>query len=352
MRRRRRRAIGSAGVSMGQAVPYRQSEGELPTREPLPATPLGFELIARQADEEFLGSALRQQPEVPFCHYTTAGGFAGILGSETIWATDYRKLSDPDELTRGEAVIQGELNAMANEHTDATPAGWLARRVQIIRHERRLIDIPGIQIFVASFSSEPDLLGQIREYADKGQGYVLCFNTIPLPTGTRTPSRLASSLAVDFGRCIYDEANFRAQIRGAVEYVARGLQKYSRTYMGIEEHQAFGSALDQWERLTDEAYGTTLARLATLVPFLKDSTYAEEREWRLVFLGTPPQTRTRPTPFGDAAYIEVSLKTPERMDLHEVVAGPRVTNLDFARSTLDRWGYGHVPVRRSHVPYR
>jgi hypothetical protein len=346
------RAALSVGFPTVDAVPYRQNEGEMPTLDPLPATPQGFELIVRQADREFLGSPLRHQPETPFHHYTTSRGFVGIVESQVIWATDYRKLNDPRELTRGEEVIQEALAAMAREHGDGTPVGWLARRVEVARRGRRLIDIPGIHIFVASFSGRPDLLGQLRAYADDGQGYSIGFRGIPLPTGAQTPSKLDSSLAVDFGPCIYDEGVYRAKVREAVEHVALGLQKYSRTYRGMEEHQAFGSAVDQWERLTDEAYGTTLARLATLVPFLKDAAYAEEQEWRLIVLGTASETRTRPTRYGEATFIEVSLKKPDRMDLHEVIVGPRAPGLDFARSTLDRCGYGHVAVMPSRVPYR
>jgi hypothetical protein len=106
--------------------------------------------------------------------------------------------------------------------------------------------------------------------------------------------------------------------------------------------------------LIQEAFGATLTKLAALVPYLKDATYVEEQEWRLILVGTPNEKLTRATVYGEALYARVSLKTDRmgRMDLHDVVTGPLVRDLGFARTTLDRCGYGDVPITQSRVPHR
>jgi hypothetical protein len=303
----------------------------------------GFELIVRQADREFLGSPLRRQPETPFYHYTDAAGLSGILETHSIWATEYGKLNDPHELTRGERVIQDELEAISQEYPETTPRGWLCRHVEQARQGHRLIDIPNIGIYVASFSSHGDLLDQWRAYADDASGYTIGFNSLPLPTGVQAPSSLASSLAIDFAPCEYSAEVFRARVRDTLFYVADGLDKYALTYCD--------NAM-QLQRINHEAMGAALARLATLVPFLKDPSFAGEKEWRLIFLGTPAEKLTRPTKrYGEALYIKVPLQKPDRMDLHEIITGSRAIP-DLARSTLDRCGYGHVGITASRVPYR
>ncbi len=91
------------------------------------------------------------------------------------------------------------------------------------------------------------------------------------------------------------------------------------------------------------------------MPFLKHPSFSEEKEWRLIQIGTPLERLTRMTAYGEARYIKVSLRKPEQMDLHEIVAGPReplITAPPFARDTLDRCGYTHVGIRRSSLPYR
>lgn len=304
-----------------------------------------FELIVRQAEREFMGSQQRTQPETPFYHYTNSVGLTGILASHSIWATDYRKLNDPHELTRGEQAIQDELEAIIREYSDDTARGWLCRRIERVRHGRRLIDLPDIGIYVASFASHGDLLEQWRAYADDAAGYAIGFNSLPLPTGVQAVVNLASSLAIDFAPCEYRVDSYRAQVRAVLFFIADGMEKYVLTYCEDD--------LGRLMQIRDEAVSAALARLANFVPFLKDPSFAGEKEWRLILLGTPTSTLTRQTArYGEASYIKVSLTKPERMHLHEVIAGPRVNDLAFVRHTLDRCAYGHVPITPSRVPYR
>lgn len=72
-------------------------------------------------------------------------------------------------------------------------------------------------------------------------------------------------------------------------------------------------------------------------------------------MGTPLEKLSRRTEHGDAPYITVPLRKPERMDLHEMIRGSRegkVQAPDFLRSTAETCGYGDVKITASRLPYR
>lgn len=154
-------------------------------------------------------------------------------------------------------------------------------------------------------------------------------------------------LAPDFQACIYDEVAYRAKVREDLYFIGDGIQKYLDTYQHtMTEEQGY--------RLHRAAYIIATAKLGVSVPYMKHEGFVDEREWRLVHIGTPPQKLCRSTPYGDAEYIEVPLSKGGPMDLHSVVTGPRCSqdDRDFARATLDRLGYAHVQVVASKVPLR
>lgn len=304
----------------------------------------GFELIVRQAGRELLGSGQRRQPGAPFYHYATADGLSGILETQTIWATDYRFLNDTEEVERGERAVQAEIASVIQAYPEDTVRGFLCRQIEEIRHGHRLSDIA--PIYVVSFSNARDHLGQWRAYGDDAQGYALGFKSLPLPVGEQVPVKLDAGLGVDFGPCIYDIEEFRALVRETLFFTADGLEKYTLTYCHSHAEE---------QRIRKQALSSALANVGTLAPFLKDPAYTEEKECRLMYIGTAPEPElfSRKTiRYGMAPYIKVDLRKGARMDLQEIIAGPRVDSLDFLKSTAERLGYGNVSLSRSRIPYR
>ena len=303
-------------------------------------------MIVAQADREFMGSPLREQPDKPFYHYTGPGGLEGILGKGAIWATDYRGLNDDEELTRGENAITGELDAIIGEHDDNTPLGDLARRVRGLRDGHRVIDIPNIGIYVTSFSTEPELSHQWDHYADHGKGYAIGFKSLPLPTGNPTPQRLELGLSVDFGYCLYDEAQYRKLVREIILFVASGLEKYCEYYAKNEA---------QVESLVRTARICALARLGASVWFLKRPSFEGESELRLVQIGAPPeQPQERQVDGRAVKFIEIDIRKDGCLDLYEIMAGPAEPSAKpdgYLKSVMDRSGYEHVKLSRSRLTY-
>jgi hypothetical protein len=312
----------------------------------MPLAQLDFDSIVRQAEREFMGLQQRRQPDLPFSHYTDARGLEGIISKANIWASDYRKLNDSGELIIGENAVTAELSAVIRESPEDTAQGFISREVEERRQGRRIIDIT--DIYITSFSREGDLPGQWRApYGADGEGFSICFRSLPLPTVEEAAASLDSEVGVDFRPCVYRQDDFRAYARQVLVEIATGYEKYVLTYC----HGDDGEQLEG--ELRHQAVSSALAKLGSMVPFLKHHGFADEREWRLIHVGTPPVKLTRTSPrYGEIDYFEVSLIKPDRMDLAEIIAGPLVKDLDFARTTLDRYGYADVPVRRSELPYR
>lgn len=193
-----------------------------------------------------------------------------------------------------------------------------------------------------------DLLTQWERYAQGAQGFAIGFKSLPLPVGPQTPRGLDVALAPDFQPCVCSASDYRAMIRRELFSVADRYETYLATYhRDLTETHA--------NKLSRSAWLTAASRLGASVPYLKHQAFVDEREWRLVHVGTPPRKLVRSTPYGEAEYIEVRLsKDGGLMNLHSVVTGPRCSEDDrtFARATVTRLGYAHVPVVRSDVPLR
>lgn len=313
----------------------------------------GFDRLVTRAGTAFMSGQRRRQPETPFYHYTTAGGLEGILKSGTIYATDYRHLNDPDEVTRGEEAIQAELDTLIHENGDDTALGDLCRDVEESRRGKRIIDMRDIGIYIGCFSSDGEILPQWKGYSDDAAGFAIGFRTLPMPTGNQKVRDLREDVGVDFRPCVYDVDVFRKDVRGQMVKLAIDAEHYVRTYC---DHKRRKKRVERMERIVAQARVAALARLGAMVPFLKGPEYAYEKEWRLLQLGTPKAVLTRRTQrFGDAPYTPVSLLKPTRMDLYEIIVGPRADSVhgpDFARNVAERYGYGDVRIMPSGLRYR
>ena len=178
-------------------------------------------------------------------------------------------------------------------------------------------------------------------YADDAQGYALGFNSLPLPVGEQVGVKLDVGLGVDLRPCIYDIEEFRALVRQTLFFTADRHIDYTLRYC---------TSHAQEQRLRRHALGAALANVGALVPFLKDPAFADEKEWRLMYIGKPVEIFTRPTRYGTAPYMKVDLKKGARMDLHEIIAGPRGSG--FLKSTAERCGYEDIKLIPSRIPYR
>lgn len=195
-----------------------------------------------------------EPPRETLYHYTSLSGVLGIIGSQTLWASDIRYMNDSAELRHTADLVANEVSKRISEghlrpQLLTSFLDWVRNRIT-----------NGHILFGASFRSNGNLLSQWRGYSSVGKGASLGFNPNSIV-------RCAAQQQFKMGRCIYDRAEQQsliAQVIDAVEVLAAGLEDNVESDV---YHQLF------------EHLESDLLRLAAI---LKHPSFEEEQEWRLV----------------------------------------------------------------------
>jgi hypothetical protein len=170
-------------------------------------------------------------------HYTSLNGFKSIIENRFIWATDFRFLNDIDEVRH---IFKDILPIISpSEYTDSSD-----------KIPDRLFDNNIFKpILISSFSEINDNIAMWGRYSnDEG-----------INIGIHSESILNSFLNEDqtqvlyVGKCIYDD-------KLKYDIVNRIYQKY------LNEENGF----------------TFFKELLLVAPFLKNSSFEHEKEWRIV----------------------------------------------------------------------
>jgi hypothetical protein len=303
-------------------------------------------------------------------HYTSIHGFQGIVTSKRIFATEIRFLNDLEEFTHArklaDDVVQETPELGLNQYRDRY---FLAKAVNSAfntgpLHPNRL------QIFVASFSAASDQLSQWRGYSRGSTGVSLGFDLKSLrpPTGTDT--------AVSFAPCVYDLDAKKKLIRHALHHFRDDVSGYwnnaverSVQLKNAPDSGNVGSEAPDGNVLAGPDFGTcvvkamekTSADLLRITALLKNSSFHEEREWRLVlpvwkekeFLKNPRLFRVGTTTLVPYIAYPFSSDPNAPVPLSDVILGPGSdpNSVSAAQGFLGSAGMRLVP-RHSVVPYR
>jgi hypothetical protein len=291
-------------------------------------------------------TASERPPDIIY-HYTTQSGLLGIIKSKQIRATHFRHLNDTEEFNYARKLLLKEAEAKENP---AQPDEALKRSLQGLGNL-------AVNLFVASFSENPDSLPQWRAHAATEPGYALGFR----------PS--VWNLPKDFRilKCLYDETEQREKARQILTGIAHDLQKIP-------------------EDVNPDMYANASTTFALIhhALALKHPSFEQELEWRIIskslwddppyktervpggFVDTP-KPEYDPTPLcfrkgksGIIPYRCIPLKGRNGvLPLAEIVVGPcpdpdrscrSVRSLLVSR--LGDWTRKGVPVRGSTIPYR
>src|SRR5262249_28720869 len=227
-----------------------------------------------------------------------------------LWASDIWFLNDAAEVR----FAQHRMVKRLSEHFGpAGDEGWLGELLDIDAAYQGLRDA----LFVTCFSEDSDLLGQWRAYA--ANGFAIGFAVSALrDLAARHDARF---LKVDYGA----EAA-RPRLRRLFEDVARE---------GPYESQA--------------ARMVARTHLAPAMASVKESSFADEREWRLLLVDPPDaQVRFRTGAAGTVPYVEIPLA--DSSAVRQVVVGPGADR-DLRRRAIGqlliRHGYADICVRDS-----
>jgi len=125
-----------------------------------------------------------------FFHYTTYSGLLGILNTEKLWATNIDYLNDYTEFVNALDIAKSQIMLRINSKS-------CSRQTTLLEDLMQGVDsIRSLNIFVASFAEQGDLLSLWRSYAG-GSGVSIAFRYDEL-------REIASLHQFHVVKCIYD----------------------------------------------------------------------------------------------------------------------------------------------------
>lgn len=280
---------------------------------------------------KILEEVLNQPPTGPLYHYTTQKGFMGIVEDNEIWATHTQYLNDWREYSHAVDMVCDQIRAIR-----AFGSSDLHQILQDM--EDGLDGIESMNVCVCSFSEERDSLSQWRAYGGHSSGFSIGFEGAFL-------SEVAGLKEWYLAPCIYDPKVQSELVSALVQEV-------------IEENVARES-LEKTEGAIISPGGNLNAYLHRYAPILKDYSFRDEREWRLI--SRPLNCRSDAFSFREGSSMLIPFYKFPLVDseghfrLHEVVVGPTPhpkQSVMSARSFLVRHFQRDVSVDPSKVPYR
>ena len=273
----------------------------------------------------------RRKPQTLF-HYTSGSGLIGILESRSIWATSIRFLNDSTEYSLAFNLARKVVQELADK-----ALGRFERALHTVLLERLTVDVQ--EVYVTSFTENADQLSQWRAYCPTTGGYSVGFRTKFLVDSLDSnPHRFLAS-------CIYDSDAHQQLVRDLVKWVV----------LAAEESLSSGVTRD---RVFRESYKQLGRLLPLLAPALKDPSFAEEQEWRLVCLPISFDNQKPHFRQGRSMlipYHEHSFPNKIRVPIEELVIGPTPHSQlarDATYALLAANGITSTTVRSSSIPYR
>jgi hypothetical protein len=285
-------------------------------------------------ERDILNSVLSSAPPSrPLYHYTTQDGILGIVQKREIWATHHQCLNDQREYLHAKELVRDEISKRLKAAT--------GRKRLVLDSMIAALEPPGhedVNLYVASFSEQPDSLSQWRAYGASTSGVALGFRCdhFLLPDGFRVV------------QCIYTKTAQLKIVRAIVSEVEKRSTSTAALLNVAPAHLRF-----------------TLHALALV---LKHEAFKEEREWRII---SPVLMDKAPAfPIIEETKLAFrsgkSVLTPYRriplkddkgnFPLNEVVVGPNPNPKQACRSVQSllnsEKGLDSVKVRNSDIPYR
>ncbi|UUE56009.1 MULTISPECIES: DUF2971 domain-containing protein [Pectobacterium] len=268
-------------------------------------------------------------------HYTDQSGFMGIFNSRVLWATKIQYLNDSNEYRLAAIIASKIINERIKSESDFD--------IQFTYQEflRKIELIYNVNVCVCSLTEKGDLLSQWRGYSKKMGGYSIGFDFEKIKS-------IANARGFELVKCVYDESEqnekIESIINNSIALVGEGVKN------GIHR-----KSIDFFE-----------GEFIKLAPTLKDKSFAEEAEWRLVSIVNTMSLSFRA---GNSMLIPYSTlclgsKNELKNMLNEVILGhtpnvnlAKIATQDFLVNAL--LGPGDFPISfcpfnilESSVPYR
>jgi hypothetical protein len=272
-------------------------------------------------------------------HYTSFAGFQGIVTSKTIWATEYRFLNDREEFLHAKRLADRLVDEEPEFVGYQFPVRDILRKAVGAAFNTGYLHEERLRVMVVSFTEEGDQLSQWRGYANNSRGV-----SIGLDVRHLRPPLLVGT-AVTLAPCLYPEEDKRRVLKAIFAHHRKGLERWWNLIVDVareETGKVGGMDPNLGRRLVAEhqpELNTAVAQADASLRFdllrtallLKNESFREEREWRLVLplepIRLPSHHRLQFRYVADnlVPYIAYPLRSPNQdgpIPCKGVVVGP------------------------------
>lgn len=194
-----------------------------------------------------------------FYHYTDQAGFLGIVGGLEIWATKIQYLNDRREYKVAESLAFKALDQIMRFQVSSEAQSLINR----MKESFEIFKFNNTCIF--SLSEKPDLLSQWRGYSSGMSGYSVGFNESSIQSLVDN-----SKGEVRFEKCIYDGHQ-------QVILVSEIIEKY----ITIDRRSTIPNVTPSGILFDERVFSNEFSLLSS---YLKDRSFSEEKEWRIIAL--------------------------------------------------------------------
>jgi hypothetical protein len=134
-------------------------------------------------------------------HYTSQAGLIGIVQNSELWATKVHYMNDSTEFSLALDLARDVITEGWGATEILGDVNSLPPRAKVAKQIWYAIDrITKVNIFVACFCEQSDLLSQWRGYSHGSYGYSVGFNA-----GKLALRATSGSFPFFLGKCIYDQ---------------------------------------------------------------------------------------------------------------------------------------------------
>jgi hypothetical protein len=273
-------------------------------------------------------------------HYTDQNGFMGIVLNQELWASKIQYLNDEKEYQLALDLTKAHLKKLIKNSKDHALKARLNYYLSITPN------IKNMNICVCSLTENGDLLSQWRGYSNTLGGYSIGFNEFAIEPFIRLNG-------FELVKCIYDQETQKNEISEIIDTMVCEFSHETEPGYKMESHYDSGEVF--------------LDRIAKIAPTLKDSSFAEEVEWRIISTVNFEQLDFRPGRSMLTPYFKVSLDCRKNRDfdrlIDEIIVG-HTPHPELAVSATEAFILKHFPptsgddykcpidVKKSSIPFR
>ncbi len=296
-----------------------------------------------------------QSIDRPLYHYTSQTGLLGIISKKSIWATAINYLNDTLEFEYSMKLIKEELQWLSDQIKNGE-LGEVEKEIKYFGMIHDLFEFSISQqfikdhfyIFVVSFSKTGDLLSQWRAYCPKNSGFNLGFDL-------KIIQEVVNKQGFFISKCLYDPEEQKA----AIKYLLRQWGLFYIDNMGRFSAFAKENDIEGLTGAVMEVTSELLEAVVHLCPLLKDPSFVEEKEWRLVshpISVEHPQVKFREGNSMLVPYFDLHLtNNTEQLSIKSITIGPTSdpeSSSDSLKAFLKSKKINYDKVEVSKIPYR